>query len=56
MEFGNLNFCKSVIPPFCISDQLTELHIIIFLNSVSAIYPVLISIASLIFIDLYLKQ
>ena len=55
MEFWNLNFCKSLIPPFCISDQLTELHII-FLNSVSAIYPVLISIASFILIDLHSKR
>ena len=32
IEFWNLNLFKSIIPPFCISDKLTRLHII-FLNS-----------------------
>ena len=54
-EFWNLNFCKTVIPPFCISDKLTELHVM-FLNSVGAIYPLLIAIISLILIDLHSRQ
>ena len=54
-EFWNLNFCKTIIPPFCISDKLTELHVV-FLNSVGAIYPLLIAIISLILIDLHSKQ
>ena len=55
IEFWNLNFFKSVIPPFCISDKLTELHIIL-LNSVAALYPVLIAITTLIVIDLHSKE
>ena len=54
-EFWNLNFCKTIIPPFCISDKLTDLHVV-FLNSVGAIYPLLIAIISLILIDLHSKQ
>ena len=54
-EFWNLNFCKTVIPPFCISDKLTGLHVM-FLNSVGAIYPLLIAIISLILIDLHSRQ
>ena len=54
-EFWNLNFCKTVIPPFCISEKLTELHVM-FLNSVGAIYPLLIAIISLILIHLHSRQ
>ena len=54
-EFWNLNFCKTIIPPFCISDKLTDLHVI-FLNSVGAIYPLLIAITSLILIHLHSRQ
>ena len=54
-EFWNLNFCKTIIPPFCISDKLTELHVM-FLNSVGAIYPLLIAIISLILIDLHSRR
>ena len=55
IEFWNLNFCKTVIPPFCISEKLTELHVM-FLNSVGAIYPLLIAIISLILIHLHSRQ
>ena len=54
-EFWNLNFCKTIIPPFCISEKLTELHVM-FLNSVGAIYPLLIAIISLILIDLHSRR
>ena len=55
IEFWNLNFGKAVIPAFCISEKLTELHIM-FLNSVGAIYPLVIAITSLIIIDLHSRQ
>ena len=54
-EFWSLKFCKIIIPPFCISDKLTDLHVI-FLNSVSAIFPLLIAIISLFLIHLHSKQ
>ena len=54
-EFWNLNFCKTVIPPFCISEKLTELEIIFF-NSISVINPLLIATISLILIDLHSRQ
>ena len=54
-EFWNLNFCKTVIPPFCISEKLTELHVM-FLNCVGAFYPLSIAIISLILIDLHSRQ
>ena len=54
-EFWNLDFCKAVIPPFCISDKLTGLHIM-FLNCVGTIYPLLIAIISLFLIHLHSRQ
>ena len=54
-QFWNLNFCKTVIPPFCISEKLTELHVM-FLNSVGALYPLLIAIITLILIHLHSRQ
>ena len=53
--FWNMNFCKTIIPPFCISEKLTELQIM-FLNSVGAIYPLLIAIITLFLIDLHSRQ
>ena len=55
IEFWNLNILKTVVPPFCISDKLTGLHVV-FLNSVGATYPLIIAITSLILIDLHSRQ
>ena len=52
IEFWNMNFVKSFIPPFCISDKLTGLQVI-FLNSITTVYPLLIVIASLFLIHLH---
>ena len=54
-EFWNLNILKTIIPPFCISDRLTEMHVIV-LKLVSTIYPLLIAITSLLLIHLYSRQ
>ena len=54
-QFWSLNFCKTIIPPFCISEKLTDLHAM-FLSSVGAVYPLLIAIISLILIDLHSRQ
>ena len=54
-EFWNLNILKTVIPPFCISDRLTEMHVIV-LKLVSTIYPLLIAITSLLLIHLHSRQ
>ena len=54
-EFWSLKFCKTIIPPFCISEKLIDLHVI-FLNCVGAIYPLLIAIISLFLIDLHSRQ
>ena len=53
-EFWNANFLKSLIPPFCISEKLTGIHIQI-INSFSALYPVLLVILSFFAIQLHAK-
>jgi hypothetical protein len=54
-EFWNINFLKPVIPPFCVSEKLTGLHIQV-INSFSAVYPIILVILSLVIIQLHAKN
>ena len=51
----DLQFFKSVIPPFCISSKLTGIHIQM-LNLVTAIYPVLLVIITWILMELHARN
>ena len=51
----DLQFFKSVIPPFCISSKLTGIHIQL-LNLVNAIYPVLLVIITWILMELHARN
>ena len=51
-EFWNLRFLKAFIPPFCISDKITGVHVLL-LNSLPSIYPIVLVIMSFILIDLH---
>lgn len=50
-ECWNLNFLRPIIPPFCIHDKLTDLHILM-LTLLSTLFPILLMFISCIFIKL----
>ena len=53
-ESWNTNFLKPVIPPFCISEKLTGLHVLV-INSFSAVYPMILVMLSFLAIELHGK-
>ena len=54
-ESWNANFLKSVIPPFCINEKITGMHIQI-INSFSALYPVVLVTVSFFIIELHARN
>ena len=54
-EVWNTSVLKPVIPPFCISDKMTGIHVLL-LNSFSALYPVLLVIVSMLVIELHAEN
>ena len=54
-ESWNLRFLKSFIPPFCISDKMTGVHVLL-LNSLPSIYPIALVILSFIIMDLHARN
>ena len=54
-QFWNLQFFKAIIPPFCISEKLTGIHVHM-LNFLPAIYPLVLVIISCILIDLHARN
>ena len=54
-EFWNINILKPIIPPFCVSEKLTGLHIQV-IRSFSAVYPIILVIFSLLIIQLHAKN
>ena len=55
IKFWNINYLKPVIPPFCISEKLKGIHVLV-LNSLSTLYPVILVIASLVVIELHARK
>ena len=53
-DFWNLQFFKSVLPPFCLSENMSTIHVIM-MSFVSGIYPVLLMITVYITIQLHAK-
>ena len=51
-QFWSLHFLKAIIPPFCISEKLTGIHVNM-LNLVPAIYPLVLVIISCILMELH---
>ena len=51
----NLDFFRSLIPPFCVSDQIGPLHVII-LEYVVAFYPLLLTVIVYICIQLHARD
>ena len=51
-QFWSLQFFKTIIPPFCISEKLTGIHVNM-LNLVPAIYPFVLVIVSCILMELH---
>ena len=54
-QFWNLQFLKVIIPPFCISEKLTGIHVNM-LNLVPAIYPLVLVIISCILMELHARN
>ena len=55
VDCWNLSLLKPVIPPFCISQKLTGIHIH-FLNTASAFYLVFLAVFLLVVIDLHARS
>ena len=53
--FWNLDFFRYVIPPFCISDQLTPIQVVA-LEYVVAFYPLFLIITTYICVELYVRE
>ena len=54
-QFWSLQFLKAIIPPFCISEKLTGIHVNM-LNLVPAIYPLFLVIISCILMELHARN
>ena len=54
-QFWTLQFLKAIIPPFCISEKLTGIHVNM-LNLVPAIYPLVLVIISCILMELHARN
>ena len=54
-EFWNLHFFKPVIPPFCISNKLTGVHIQM-LSLVTTMYPISLVFVSFILMELHARK
>ena len=54
-QFWSLQFLKVIIPPFCISEKLTGIHVNM-LDLVPAIYPLVLVIISCILMELHARN
>ena len=54
-QFWSLQFLKAIIPPFCVSEKLTSIHVNM-LNLVPAIYPLVFVIISCILMELHARN
>ena len=54
-SFWNLDFFNHLVPPFCISSSLTDLHVLL-LELISAFYPLSLVILTLVCIELHARN
>ena len=54
-QFWSLQYFRAIIPPFCISDNLTGIHIHL-LNFIPAIYPLIVVIISCLLMELHARN
>ena len=54
-EFSNLQFLKTILPPYCISDKLTGIQVHM-LNLLPATYPFVLVIISCILMELHARK
>ncbi len=55
ISFWNLDFFRHVIPPFCVSTGLNDMHVVL-LECISAFYPLLLVIVTFICIELHARN
>ena len=54
-DIWNLHFFRFVLPPFCLSDRMTGIHVHMF-NFLTAVYPVLLMVTAYIAIELHARN
>ena len=54
-DIWNLHFFRFVLPPFCLSDRMTGIHVHM-LNFLTAVYPVLLMVTVYITIELHARD
>ena len=54
-DVWNLHFFRFVLPPFCLSDRMTGIHVHM-LNFITAVYPVLLMATAYIAIELHARN
>ena len=54
-DVWNLHFFRFVLPPFCLSDRMTGIHVHM-LNFLTAVYPVLLMVTAYIAIELHARN
>ena len=54
-QFWSLQYFKAIIPPFCISENLTGIHIHL-LNFIPVIYPLIVVIISCVLMELHARN
>ena len=54
-DIWNLHFFRFVLPPFCLSDRMTGIHVHM-LNFLTAVYPVLLMVTAYIAIELHARN
>ena len=54
-QFWSLQFLKAIIPPFCISEKLTSIHIVM-LDFIPAVYPIILVVISCILMELHARN
>ena len=55
ISFWNLDFLRHVVPPFCISSRLTDLHAVL-LECISALYPLFLVVFTFACIELHARN
>ena len=55
LESCNLNFLKSIIPPFCISENLTGIDVLL-LHSLTSSYPIMLVVTTWLIMELHSKN
>ena len=54
-DFWNLNVIRSIVPPFCVSEKLTNIHVLM-LNFIPGLYLIVLLIITCAIIDIHTRK